>query len=106
VPVLYATDRRRTSDSSYRASFSSDRTLNDDLQYGRATVTIPRDHRPGRLESPSWLHLEFRQNPAKHVMLMKSEPLDAQAFYRDLSASATGKERAMWTGVSRTSSSF
>lgn len=51
------------------------------VEVGTCTVTIPLDHRMGELESPSVLRLEFRQDPAKHVILQKIEPRADDEFY-------------------------
>lgn len=39
------------------------------LHVGLAEVTLPPDHQPGKLESPSLLKLEFSESPEKHIML-------------------------------------
>jgi len=52
-----------------------------DLELGIATVTIPESHTPGVLEAPSIWRLEFRTNPAKHVVLQIVTPLDPDSFY-------------------------
>lgn len=55
------------------------------LHYGTARVSIPRDHRMGELESPSFWRLEFRPNPDKHVMLLSVDPSTRDGFYAALS---------------------
>jgi esterase/lipase superfamily enzyme len=92
VPVLYATDRLRQADAAFGADFSRERGSTDDLQYGRATVTIPRDHRLGELEAPRWLHLEFRPDPSRDVTLQRSEAVDRTQFFSDLRATATDRD--------------
>jgi len=48
------------------------------LEYGTCTVTIPKEHSVGELESPSILRLEFSEDPTRHVMLreVKQQPVD------------------------------
>ena len=92
VAVFYATDRARARDAVYGADFSRERNDADDLQYGHATVTIPRNHKVGALESPSLLHLEFKPDTAKHVALLRSEAVDKSMFYREVTTAASGRE--------------
>ena len=90
--MLYATDRLRRVDAPFGADFSRERASDDDLQFGHATVTIPRDHRLGELEAPSWLYLEFRPDTNKHVTLQRSEAIGRTQFFRDLHAAADGND--------------
>ena len=48
-------------------------------------MTIPVDHRIGRLESPQLLKLEFSEDPAKHVMLHSVDVFDKDRFFHELS---------------------
>jgi esterase/lipase superfamily enzyme len=57
-----------------------------DLAYGTCDVSIPRDHRPGELESPSIWRLEFREDPAKHVVLLTTEISSKDQYFADLAA--------------------
>jgi esterase/lipase superfamily enzyme len=56
------------------------------LSYGTCDVSIPRDHRMGELETPSILKLEFREDPAKHVVLLNVEIQPKDKFFSDLAA--------------------
>ncbi len=85
VRVFFATDRERRLPSSSPVSFTENR---GELQYGLADVSIPRNHRIGVLEEPSWLRLEFRANPEKHVMLLDTELLSNGDFVTRLSERA------------------
>ncbi|MGE3268976.1 MAG: alpha/beta hydrolase [Chloroflexota bacterium] len=78
VPVLFGTTRQATADRRPERSFSGAR--GDGLHLGIAEVSIPDDHRLGDLEQPSWWRLEFRPDPAKHVVLLGVEQLDRTAF--------------------------
>lgn len=75
--------------------FGGDRTSTS-LSYGRCIVTIPIDHRIGRLESPQWVKFEFSEDPAKHVILNSVEIFDKDRFFQELSArvKATGANAA------------
>ena len=74
VEVLYGTSRRRSPSPGTATStfYGSGR---GSLQFGSARVSIPRDHRPGMLESPVWYRLEFRADPERHVVLMSVTPM-------------------------------
>jgi esterase/lipase superfamily enzyme len=78
VEILYATDRARGSGATVAEFYSGERG-SPALEFGRATVSIPHDHRYAVLESPKLWKLQFRANPVKHVMLLKIEPLAAAA---------------------------
>lgn len=56
-----------------------------ELRRGTCTVSIPREHQLGRLESPSILRFEFRYEPAKHVVLQEIQPRTADDFFALLS---------------------
>lgn len=73
------------------ASYGNDRGRQ--VAVGTCTVSIPLDHRMGELESPSLLRLEFRQNPAKHVVLQKIEPRPDDEFYALLRECVERSER-------------
>ncbi|MBN2217036.1 MAG: alpha/beta fold hydrolase [Pirellulales bacterium] len=55
-----------------------------ELEMGVCEVSIPKDHRVGELESPSILRLEFNEDPEKHVVLMKVQRQEPDAFYGQL----------------------
>ncbi|RMH15357.1 MAG: alpha/beta fold hydrolase [Acidobacteria bacterium] len=92
VDVHYATDRKITGRSEPAKFFGSDRSPGGKLNYGRCEVTIPRERRE-RLPRPKWYRLEFRADPAKHVILRRLTPLPADEFFRDLAAAVTQGER-------------
>ncbi|MFK7754092.1 MAG: alpha/beta hydrolase [Sedimentitalea sp.] len=81
VDVFYATDRARTGRSDPAEFYGMGR---GELELGVATVTIPHTHSPGVLEAPSIWKLEFRANPARHVVLARIEPFDSKAYFERL----------------------
>ena len=83
VRVLYATDRNRTSEVESAEMFGNDRGI---LSFGYCDVSIPRGHRIGELESPSIWRLEFREDPAKHVVLLNTVIRSKDEFFEDLAA--------------------
>ena len=83
VRVNYATDRKPTGSRQPAEWFGGERGT---LSYGVCDVSIPLDHRPGELESPSIWRLEFRANPDKHVVLQSVAGQDKERFFADLAA--------------------
>ena len=81
VRVLYATDRNRTPKLKPAKMFGDDRGI---LSYGHCDVSIPRDHRMGVLEKPSIWRLEFREDPAKHVVLLETVVRTKDDYFQDL----------------------
>jgi esterase/lipase superfamily enzyme len=79
--VFYGTDRNDTKASSPAARFGTER---GSATYGVCEVSIPRDHRMGRLEAPSILRLEFREDPSRHVVLLSVTPQKATEFFVNL----------------------
>jgi len=86
IDVYYATDRARSGDAAPATFYGNER---GDLELGVATVTIPETHTPGVLEAPSVWRLEFRVNPAKHVVLQSVVPMNPDGFYDRLQAEFT-----------------
>lgn len=83
VKTFFATDRRLTGQSTPDKMFDGARGV---LRYGSCEVSIPRDHRMGELEAPSIWRLEFRQDPAKHVVLLSTAVQAKDAYFADLAA--------------------
>jgi len=70
VPILFATDRDPTDgDPTWFGA------LRGDLVVGIAEISIPLRHEPGKLESPRWWRLEFKERPERHVVLLGLEIL-------------------------------
>ncbi|MGK5047330.1 alpha/beta hydrolase [Janthinobacterium sp. GB4P2] len=96
VKVYFATDRQRDVGKPPAQRFSGERSKgvsngnggngggDGPLSYGSCDISIPRDHRMGQLESPSLWRLEFRDDPAKHVVLLNTEVQDRDNFFAAL----------------------
>lgn len=91
VKVYFATDRQRDVGKPPARRFSGERSItggngggDGPLSYGNCDISIPRDHRMGQLESPSLWRLEFRDDPAKHVVLLDAEVQDRDNFFAAL----------------------
>ena len=92
VETFYATDRKPTGSLVPARRFGSGRG-DGKLTYGVCSVSIPEDHRVGKLEGPSWRRLEFRPDPNKHVVLLKVEAFSGDRFFDQLSQSLRGAGR-------------
>ncbi|MAM11158.1 MAG: hypothetical protein CML23_12000 [Rhizobiaceae bacterium] len=90
VDVFYATDRARTGNADPAEFYGHGR---GDLEYGVVTVTIPDTHVPGAIETPSIWKLEFGPSPARHVMVRKVDPMEADAYFSKMSSELAGRER-------------
>lgn len=93
VRVLYATDRNRTMSPKPAKAFGNSRAA---VSFGYCDVSIPRDHRMGEVESPSIWRLEFRDDPAKHVVILSTIVRSKDEFFEDLKdrIRASGKSSA------------
>jgi esterase/lipase superfamily enzyme len=68
------------------------------LQYGVVYVSIPHDHRVGLLESPRRWLLQ-REDPARHVVLLRLSVFDRAQFAAELKAAigqTTGREALLF----------
>ena len=86
VKVGFATDRQRDLGKPAAQRFGNERSHNAGLSYGHCEISIPRDHRMGELESPSLWRLEFRADPARHVVLLDAEVEDQARFFAGIAA--------------------
>lgn len=91
VRVFFATDRNLTRSEKPDEMFGVSRS---DLSYGTCEVSIPRDHRMGELEGPSIWKLEFREDPARHVVLVRAVTEPRDEFFSELAARVRASERS------------
>ncbi|HJR58198.1 MAG TPA: alpha/beta hydrolase [Vicinamibacterales bacterium] len=82
VPVFYATDRNRISYAP--VAYGGNREPSKQLHLGRIDVSIPRDHKMGQLERPSFWTL-WREDPNKHFVIVRGSELTYDAFYGGIS---------------------
>jgi esterase/lipase superfamily enzyme len=69
VPIHFATTRVKDINSeNHRIKFQNGKG-NTELKHGIATVSIPKGHQPGNIESPKWWKLEFREDLKKHIVI-------------------------------------
>jgi esterase/lipase superfamily enzyme len=93
VRVHYATNRVRGPDAASGVTFASEPTPDGRLTLGTVDVSVPRDHRMGELEGPSILRLEFRADPERHIVLLKTETQPVSSFFAAVAASARRSPR-------------
>jgi esterase/lipase superfamily enzyme len=86
VRVFYATDRQLTNSQAPIATYNGERSDSDKLSLGTLDVSIPRDHKLGEMERPSILRFEFREDPDKHIVLLRVSPKPDENFFQELSA--------------------
>lgn len=91
VRVFFATDRNLTASKKAGEMFGVSRST---LTYGITDVSIPRDHRMGELESPSIMKLEFREDPAKHLVLLSVLVQPKDKYFTDLAARVRASAKA------------
>ncbi len=90
VKVFFGTDRKLVSTaSSPRDFFASERGRS--ISYGNCEVSIPRDHKTGELETPSFLR-KYLENPAKHVVLLRLNLRSRNEFMSDLNSTIAEKK--------------
>lgn len=86
VDVFYATDR----ESEKRPGVENQvRYLNklakvSKLEYGVCRVTIPANHKVGKLESPSIWRFQIHDDPAKHFTVLECATRTAGGFFKEL----------------------
>ena len=83
VPVFFGTTRKVVSGGGKNV-YGYERGR---LQYGVSWVSIPRAHEVGELEEPSVRTLTFREDPAKHVVLLEVRAIPKNRWFADLNAS-------------------
>lgn len=75
IPVMFATDRPKVPDSQLLHVDYENRRGNGTLSYGVAEVSIPPSprHVSGHVERPVLWKLQFREDPKKHITIVKCE---------------------------------
>jgi len=71
-----------THSDEFEPIYDQQRSVRGKLHYGTCSISIPKLHKLGKLETPSILRLEFRPNPEKHIMLQKIENLEEDVFFK------------------------
>jgi esterase/lipase superfamily enzyme len=77
IPVFYGTDRAYKVTAKSAPSYGAER---GELTYGLAEVSVPDDHRMGKIEKPRWWKLQFRSDPVKHVIVQSVQEFERSEF--------------------------
>jgi esterase/lipase superfamily enzyme len=77
VPVFFGTSRQPNL-ATTPGYFGVGRGVSN--SYGIAEVSIPDDHRMGKLEKPRWWRLEFRADPERHITVLNAHVIDRADF--------------------------
>lgn len=84
VRIFYGTDRERAPSEFDRDDYGPDRRKSPGLWLGTCDVSIPLSHVTGTIERPLLWKLEFREDPAKHIVLLDVEQRTYDDFYAQL----------------------
>jgi esterase/lipase superfamily enzyme len=77
LTIFFATDRKEI-ELKNKIDFTGDR---DKVTYGEIEITIPKDHRMGKIETPWFFRAE---NPKKHITVLKTTVLEKNIFFEDI----------------------
>ncbi len=86
IRVYYGTDRKAAAPVTRAPYYTGDR---GELAFGTAEVSIPTARPKGTLPRPSWRRFEFRENPARHVMITSLSEMTRESFLQSIRASFT-----------------
>ncbi|PHS68308.1 MAG: hypothetical protein COB12_00190 [Flavobacterium sp.] len=82
LPIFFATDRNYNPNEDFEDQFGGERS---DLKYGFSVISIPKSHKAGEIESPSYWKLEFWEDPNKHIVVHSINMLNKYNFFTKLS---------------------
>jgi esterase/lipase superfamily enzyme len=82
ITTYYATNRNPQRSREPAKAYGT--KLGVELHYGRAVVTIPRNHTPGMIETPSLWRFERAADPNKHFVLTSVTPLATDAARQEM----------------------
>jgi esterase/lipase superfamily enzyme len=87
VNVFYATDRepKESGRDGSTVGYSNRLAPVSKLAYGLCTVSIPENHKTGRLEAPSIWRFQIHEDPKKHFSLQECSSRTPAAFFKELS---------------------
>ncbi len=91
VEIFYATERERTGQRGAVRFYGFRR---GPLEYGRASISVPRDREVGTLKTPSIWTLDIREDEARHFILRSVEPMSGdKAFFQAVSSRVAASDR-------------
>lgn len=79
VRVFFATDRKPTGDQRINRHFGNQR---GELSFGSVEISVPANHKPGAIESPSLRSFEVRETPERHMVLLEIATHDGDEALR------------------------
>jgi esterase/lipase superfamily enzyme len=88
VTTYYATNRKQTESVEPGKVYGG--VFESALHYGRAIVSIPPTHVPGKLELPSLWKVERNADPSKHFVLKAVMPLNADSGRKEMAQALSG----------------
>jgi esterase/lipase superfamily enzyme len=91
--LFYATDREPTGSKDAEQYYANEPSKSGSLELGTLDVSVPFTHKPGVVEQPTWLRLEFQFDPNKHLVVYRPEHLKEDDFYNKLAARATASRK-------------
>lgn len=91
VRVFYATDRQPDG-SNASPDYGPNESPDGHVSYGIAAVSIPPDHRMGRLEEPIF-DIKILYNPQKYVTILGMNSTDEATFFNQLKTDIAGSPR-------------
>lgn len=83
VDVFYSTDRNILNNGTDVEKFGSDR--GGSVSFGVCQVSIPDAHKLGEIEAPKLWRLELKENPNKHIILLRTEIIDEEHYFNRIS---------------------
>ena len=86
VTVFFGTDRVVNQGPDY--VHYADIDWSSTVDYGIAEVSIPKAHRPGELERPSWWRFEFLADPVSHLVVRHITRVAESEFFANIGESA------------------
>jgi esterase/lipase superfamily enzyme len=93
VKVFYATDRAFTGAAGPTDMFGYEQAQPPTITYGTAQISIPRGHQPGIMDEPRVWKGQFWSNPARDIVLLATERVDGQAFFKAVAERAALSSR-------------
>lgn len=89
IDVFFATDRKKTRSNNPNKKYGGKRNNNvtpnhEPVKYGICKVSIPPNHKVGKVEAPKWWKLELSANPKKHFVLQKVVNNSKDTFFVEM----------------------
>lgn len=93
MDVYFATTRAVDANANAAADDRFTATHGGKVLYGRAVVSIPKSHKEGNLELPTWLRFERVADPDKHFVLKSATLVDSEPLRAEIAERLAKTER-------------